>query len=261
MSHFATAGHTYHTTPVVSVNTDTDINLAYERILELDISSLAVVDHDGKLVGVLSRSDLLKAGTRQAGSAHRAPVLTLPNTAAGQMMTSPPITISVDQPLKQAAQFMVQKRIHRVYTVDGEGRPQGVISTRDLMLAVRDQRLNRTLEEYMSSPVFSIRAEEPISEGVHRLAKAHVSGLVVLDHDWPVGVFTQRDALLFQNLARTTPVEEAMDPSLLILPPGCKLYRAAAQAAAMKVRRILVSEHTHPVGILTGLDFAKAVLD
>jgi CBS domain-containing protein len=243
------------------VNSDTDVNLAYERILELDISSVAVVDGQGKMVGVLSRSDLIKVGARQAGSAYRAPLLTLPNREARQMMTAPPLTITPDQSLKMAAQLMVQKRIHRVYTVDAEGRPTGVISTRDLMLAVRDQRLNRPIEDYMSSPVFTIRAEEPISEAVQRLSKAHVSGLVVLDNDWPVGVFTQRDALLFQGMARSTPVEEAMDPALLILPPTCSIYRAAAQAAAMKVRRVLVSEHTHPVGILTGLDFARAVID
>lgn len=261
MSHFATTGPTYHTTRVVSVNLDTDVNLAYERILELDISSVAVLDDQGKLVGVLSRSDLIQAGTRQAGSAFRAPVLTLPNRGAGEMMTAPALTVGPEDSLKVAARLMVERRIHRVYLIDSVGRPSGVLSTRDLMVAVRDQRLNRPIEDYMSSPVMTIRAEEPISEAVQCLSKAQVSGLVVLDQDWPVGIFTQRDALLFQDLARSTPVEQAMDPAVLILPASCSMYRAAAQAVAMKVRRILVSEKTHPVGILSGLDFARAAAD
>ena len=259
MSHFATAGRTYHTSPVISVPLDADVNLAYERMLESDVSSLAVVDGQGQLVGILTRSDLLKVGTRQAGSGPHAAVLTLPNKPVQQWMTPDPVSVGPEDTLKLAAQRMVQKHIHRVYVVDDKKQPIGVISTRDLMLAVRDQRLNREIEEYMSSPVFTIRCHEPISEAVQRLARAHISGLVVLDEDWPVGVFTQRDALLFQHMPRTTPVEDAMDPALLILPPTCPIYRAAAQASAMKVRRILVSEHKKSVGILTGLDFAKAV--
>lgn len=261
MSHFALASRTYHTSPVISVHQETDITLAYERMCEHDISSLAVVDDAGKLVGVLTRSDLLKVGTRQAGSSHQASVLTLPNRPTRELMTADPVSLSPEEPLQKAARLMVQKRIHRVYNVDEQGAPVGVISTRDLMLAVRDQRINRPIEEFMSSPVFTIRTEEPISEAVMRLERAHISGLVVLDNDWPVGVFTQRDALLFQNSARSTPVEDVMDPSILILPPACRIHRAAAQAAAMKVRRILVSEHNKPLGILTGLDFARAAAE
>jgi hypothetical protein len=43
-----------------------------------------------------------------------------------------------------------------------------------------------------------------------RLEKAHVIGRVVVEDDWPVGLFTQREALDARDRERNTPVEEVM---------------------------------------------------
>jgi len=252
------ACRTYHSSPVLCIGPDRDLSEAYSKMEENDVSSLAVTCEQGKLLGVLTRTDLLRIGQRQAGSAYDASLLTLPNKPVKEMMSTLPGKVGPDQSAQDAAKMMVEHRWHRIYVVDELERPVGVLSTRDLMLAVRDKRLKHSVEEYMSSPVFTIRHHEPVSEAVHRLEKAHVSGLVVMEESWPVGVFTQRDALLFQTVARSTMVEEVMNPAIVILPPDTPMYRAAAQAAALRVRRVLISDGKEVVGILTGLDFARA---
>jgi CBS domain-containing protein len=153
---------------------------------------------------------------------------------------------------------MVGRRIHRVY-VRAHGDIVGVISTRDVMLAIRDVRLNKPIDAFMSSPVFTVRASEPISLAAERLEKAHVSGLIAVDeHGWPVGVFAQEEALASRERPRETPVEDAMSPAVLVMPPRTALHRAAAQAAITRVRRIVAVDGADIRGILTGLDFARA---
>ncbi|MND08076.1 hypothetical protein D3C83_304660 [compost metagenome] len=49
-----------------------------------------------------------------------------------------------------------------------------------------------------------------------------------------------------------------MSPAMLCLALDTPLHRAAAQAAATTARRVIVTEKRQMVGILTGLDFARA---
>jgi CBS domain-containing protein len=260
MSHLAAPCHSYFTSPVVTVEVGDDINEAYRKMSETDVSCLAVVEQ-GRIAGVLSRTDLLRIGTREAGKSPKAALVTLPHRRVEEVMTRDVVTVGQEDSIRKAAKHMVERRIHRVFVTNDQGEPVGVISTRDLMLAVRDARINLQVEEVMSCPAFTIRADEHVSEAVARLERAHISGLAVVDRDWPVGVFTQRDALLFQSVPRSTPVEEVMDPAVLVLSPSTLIHRAAAQAAAMKARRILVASGSEMVGVLTGLTFARVIAD
>ena len=77
---------------------------------------------------------------------------------------------------------------------------------------------------------------------------------------WPVGVFTQREALEARHQARKTPVDEVMNPAMLSLEADTPLHRAAAQAEALRVRRVIVVRNRQIEGILTGVDFARAAI-
>jgi CBS domain-containing protein len=110
----------------------------------------------------------------------------------------------------------------------------------------------------MSSPAFTVRASEPISLATDRLEKAHISGLIVVDGEWPVGFFSQREALAARDLPRSTPVEEGMTSAMLALEADTPLHRAAAQAAELRVRRVIAVRSRNIEGILSGLDFARS---
>ncbi len=112
-------------------------------------------------------------------------------------------------------------RIHRVYVTPND-RIAGVLSTRDLMLLIRDNRAASPISEWMSSPTYTVRADEPVSLATERLEKAHVSGLVVMDEGWPLGVFTQVEALEARGEPRETPIDALMSPALLCLPKDTK---------------------------------------
>jgi CBS domain-containing protein len=158
----------------------------------------------------------------------------------------------------QAAHVLVKRRIHRLFVEDA-GRLVGVFSTQDLLLAIRDQRIPMPIGQAMACPAFTIPMTAPLSVAVDQFAAAHVSGLVVVDEEeWPVGTFTQTEALLARDVHTDTPVEDVMSHAILCLDVRTPLYRAAAQAHATRARRVLAVEHRHVKGVLTGLDFARA---
>lgn len=259
MPHFQLPTELFMTRPVHCVSPEDDLNTVRDRLAGLSISSLAVVEKTSKLVGVISLTDLIRIGRRETGSLGKSALLTLPQRVVADLMSPNVVAIAPQDSIALAAQKMVEGHFHRVFVEDA-GRLVGILSTRDIMLAIRDKRVSQPIEQWMSSPVFTIRVDEPISLATERLEKAHVTGLVVVDDGWPVGIFAQREVLEAKDRQRHTPVEEVMSSSILALEAGTALHRAAHQAAELRVRRVLVVRSRRLLGIMTGLDFARAAM-
>jgi CBS domain-containing protein len=267
MTNFATPISSLMTTPVVTIADTAGLVEANQLLTERGISCLAVTS-GGHAVGVLSRTDLLHVGRFEsrarpdgdvkAPGAVRAPLLTLPlDRTVGDVMKRSIVTVHPLEPISTAARTMGEHRIHRVFVMD-DGALVGVFSTKDVLLAIRDQRLTAPISEAMSSPVLTIPLAAPLSLATDRLEKAHISGLCVIDEsDWPVGTFTQNEAIAARELPETTPVEEVMSYAMLCLDMRTPLYRAAGYAHATRARRVLAVEGRQVKGVLTGLDFAR----
>jgi len=257
LSHFTMPVDLYMSSPAHTIAPGESIRSAQTRLSDLSISSLAVVD-DGtqKLLGVISITDLIRLGRKQAGSRAKAALLTLPDSEVSHVMSESVVSVAREDEVAMAARKMVEGHVHRIY-VEEAGRLVGVLSTRDIMLAIRDKRSAQPISDWMSSPAFTVRCEEPISLATERLEKAGVSGLIVVDKDWPVGLFRQHEALESRDEPRDTPVEAVMSCAMLALDRATPLHRAAAQAADLKVRRIIAMKNQRVEGILTGLDFAR----
>jgi CBS domain-containing protein len=243
---------------VVSVSSTDRLERAYQVASEQGVSSVPVQDGD-RLVGIISLTDLLRVGIREAGSATDARALTFPARAVADEMTSTVETITPETLLADAAKVMREKYIHRL-CVTRDGRLAGVLSTTDLMRVIEEKRVNHPVGDYMSSPVFTIRDHEPLGEALERLERGHASGLVVVEDGWPVGIFSKRQALEARDEPRSVAVGDVMSPKILVLPPNTSLHRAAAQASALGVRRVVIHEGGDVKGILSGLDFARAVM-
>lgn len=249
------------TSNVVTVDCNVMLPHVAATLAQYRISALAVTDTKGSILGVISRTDLVQIGRRQAGSHRHAASLTLPEMRAGDLIADrgrAPVVVAPTATLREAATLMCEQRVHRLFVTEAQ-RIVGVISTLDLMSAVCDAKIEIPIAEIMSTPLFSVRTEQPISVAVERLEQAHVTGLVVLEDEWPVGLFTQVEAMESRDLPRDTRIDEVLDPSLLCLPATTKVHRAAAQAQSMAVRRIIPCRDREAVGIVTGFDFAELI--
>lgn len=260
MTHFAMPVSAYMTKPVISVTPDTPLDRVYRVLSERGISCVPVVESGGRAVGVLSRTDLLKLGRLSMGPLGRVQALSWPAATAGEKMHAGVVTVGEDTQVAIAARTMVKHRIHRVFVSSG-AEVQGVFGTKEVLHAIREKRPTSSIGEHMSKPAFTIPITGELSRAMDRLWSAHVGGLVVVDEDErPVGLFTQVEALLARDLPPETPLETTMSYAMLCLHSSTPVHRAAAHAAATHARRVLVTEDHRVVGVMTGLDFARAIV-
>lgn len=96
----------------VTITPETSFPEAFHILREKKIRHLPVVDKKGKLVGIVAQTDLLHASPSSATTLSVFEVnYLLANLQVREVMTSPPITVSEDAPLEEAARVMVEKKI------------------------------------------------------------------------------------------------------------------------------------------------------
>lgn len=120
--------------PVV-ISVDASIEDAEELLRHNRITGLPVVDLGGRLVGVISQTDLLYLAVPaiQAIIRHRERGIRV-----GEVMSSPPVTIDGSATVRDAARRMNDERLHRLVAVDDHGRPTGVITAMDFVALAAD---------------------------------------------------------------------------------------------------------------------------
>jgi CBS domain-containing protein len=123
---------------VQTVPTDAVVNDAVVTLAESRITGLPVVDGGGRLVGVISTTDILASEEEAEDQTVREALFE--RTLVRDLMTPRPLTISPDADIKEAAQQMLYADVHRLFVTESE-RLLGVISTTDIMRAVATGRL------------------------------------------------------------------------------------------------------------------------
>lgn len=119
--------------PVKTVSVDAAVSDAVVTLADSHISALSVVDGMGRMVGVVSSTDILTCEAEAEDSTAREALFE--DTIVRDIMTLHPLTVSPDTDIKEAAQQMLYAEVHRLFVVNGE-RVVGVISTTDIMRAV-----------------------------------------------------------------------------------------------------------------------------
>jgi CBS domain-containing protein len=213
--------------------------------------SAAPVTADGRLVGLVSSTDLVRALSRPD-----------PRTlTARELMSSPALVARPDESVDAIARRLVAGRVHRL-VVAVDDRPVGIVSTRDLYEDLQTRRSTVKLGEIMSTPVKAVDVGDPIERATALLTAENVHGLVVLELEAPVGVYTHREAIAACTEStdlRRRQVEELMSHETICLDVDTPIFRAAAHAQAMSVRRLFVVERRRLVGMVTSLDLANVL--
>ena len=130
------------TTSVVTVDRITPYKEIARLLSEHKISALPVLMMGRHVAGVVSEADLLavqdEAGWHARvgdGAARRWPrrLARHTNLTAGELMTTPAVTIRENAPMPSAARVMHTQRLRMLPVVDEEGVLVGVVSRRDLL--------------------------------------------------------------------------------------------------------------------------------
>ena len=157
------------------------------------VSALPVLEGEGRVVGVVSEADLLpkeggrdgdpdvaETGTDEAGSSPFARLRGLSHLAkadavtAGDLMTSPALTVHANATLAQAARTMARAGVKRLPVVDELGMLEGIVSRGDLLKVFlrEDEEIAEEVRREVVSYLFpasasAVRVE--VENGVVRL--------------------------------------------------------------------------------------------
>jgi acetoin utilization protein AcuB len=120
----------------VTITPDTSFPEAFRILREKKIRHLPVVEkgkvEKSRLVGILTQTDLLHASPSAATSLSVFEInYLLANLHIREVMSSPPVTVSEDAPLEEAARVMVEKKIGCLPVMRG-GVLVGLITETDI---------------------------------------------------------------------------------------------------------------------------------
>jgi CBS domain-containing protein len=195
--------------PVITARADEALAHAVSRMVAGRLKRLPVVDAQDRLVGMLSRVDILRtvAGAiTEPAQAASAADSTAGGQTVGDVMRPGVPTVPLEAELGDIVAQMVAADLKRVLVVDAAGRVVGAINDGDLVARVQHgarpgllRLLSRrgaaetlptlTAEELMSPGVLSGPPSTPIAEALRQmLAQQHKRFVVVDDAGRPLGL-------------------------------------------------------------------------
>lgn len=124
------------TEEVVSIDEDTSLLEAHRLMGTMRIRSLPVM-RENQMVGLVTRTDLMSSDiSRLAARNNQEVSLKILTQSVEQIMTRDLITIRADALVTDAAQLMINYKIHCLPVVDAEGKLAGIITESDLFLLI-----------------------------------------------------------------------------------------------------------------------------
>lgn len=139
-------------TDVVSVTPNTLLTHLEDTLIGRHISGAPVIE-EGRLVGIVSRSDIVRyfsiqrsmqdlLGHKKASDSARKHEAD-PHLTVRDIMAESVVTVSPDTAIEDVAGRMVDRRVHRVLVTEGD-RVVGLISALDLARLIADKRITLT---------------------------------------------------------------------------------------------------------------------
>jgi len=173
--------------PIDTIEASMLLSAAAHELIEKDISRLLVTEK-GSPVGVISTSDFVASIAREEKP--------LRETVA-DVMSDAILVCREKTPLPSAARTMTQAGWRSVLVLDANGKPQGVVSGKDLLPYVEngiDEKL--TVRDIMH-PALTIDIHARLREAAAMMIQEHNHRLVVIDQNdpqaFPLGIISSFD--------------------------------------------------------------------
>jgi CBS domain-containing protein len=192
----------------VSVSRNTSFKELAARLTEFGVGAFPVVDDDGTVIGVVSAADMLAKEAVQDGydgwpgriaaMTHRAEHRKAEGVTAGDLMTSPAVTVAAGDTVEHAAALMYTRGLKRLPVVDAAGRLIGIIGRVDVLAVfdrldaeIRDEIVGEVIPRLSEPSWYSVTVKdgvvtvegtpETVSIGHEVLARIrHVQGVVAV---------------------------------------------------------------------------------
>ncbi len=115
---------------VVVIDSEATVSEAIAKLVQNNIGSLPVVDHDGHLIGIISERDILRVIHARGDGFGRLRV--------AELMTGHPVTCHLDDDVNDVMGQMSERRIAKV-PVMSDSELVGIVSVGDVVKVLYDQ--------------------------------------------------------------------------------------------------------------------------
>lgn len=159
---------------------------------EYGISAVPVLK-DGKLVGIVTRKDLLRK---------------VDEDQLALLMSPNPVTVNVDESVEKVVKILSTTPFRRLPVLDNE-KLVGIITVRDIVKKIGEMNLEVPVKKYVSPQIVCVWEETPLKVvgEIMRLSNAEICG-VLNENDELVGIVDEKimlsEALIEDFLVRST---------------------------------------------------------
>ena len=113
--------------------------------------------------------------------------------------------------------------------------------------------------------IFSVSPGTIVYSALEIMFEKNVSALLVMENDYPVGIFTERDyarnVALKGKSSREIPIDEVMTKNLITITPDTTIDEAMRLMTTKFIRHLPVMEEDKLLGIVSIGDVVKYVIE
>ncbi|MDH3833403.1 MAG: CBS domain-containing protein [Nitrosopumilus sp.] len=177
------------------------LNRAAERMDVFKIGSVILVDSNGNLAGIITKTDITKVYGAVYGGKFK----------VKDYMSRKVFTCRKSDSLRFALNMINQNDVSRLVVTDNNGKPHGVITTNDFLIhssyftkdktETREYLLpvdskNMCVDDLVSDELLAVNLEDDLSIVAQKMIKNHIHGIPVIDdNDNLVGIVSNLDVV------------------------------------------------------------------
>ena len=243
------------TTPVLTVTPDKSVSHALD-IMEQERLSALIVAKDKKPLGIFTERALIQV--RTGGNIDY-------SWPIHRVMSSPPLTASLDMDYREAYQLLLRHRFRHLVVTDHDGLLVGIITSTDFLshLGLEYFMEFKSVGQVMSRDVVTLKSSLSVFTAMKLMNDRRISSLVMEDNGYPIGIITERDLL---RLIRSkinlnnVPLQDVMSRPVQTVFSDVSSHKAAKILTKKNLRRLVVTNSSgHCVGIITETDMVKGL--
>ena len=252
------------TTSVVTLHEDDPATKARALFREYGYRSFPVVDGDGRLVGIITRGDIMRITSSRS------------NILVGGLMSRSVTTALPEESILEAAEKMIRQDVERLPVVASETDEtlRGIISAHDIIAALLEsghEPIKKRVADIMTTDVVTCNHDDPVTKVWAKMDDTGFSGLPVLKNGEIIGIITRKDIIDsgFARISREDDKGKARNPpsveKVMTTPPitvyaDTEVREAARILVEKRIGRLPVVENKKVVGIIDRDDVMGAWL-
>ncbi|EWG06778.1 MAG: signal transduction protein with CBS domains [Candidatus Aramenus sulfurataquae] len=253
--------------PIVSL--DGKLLEAFAKVNDRGIGRVLVANE--KLHGILSTRDLLSVFLSFCPtSCTQGDLYRLGNANAADYMTPNPVTVTEDTDVMEAMTIMVTRNFGALPIVDVKGKPVGIVTEREFLLAFQDMDQMFPVSKFMSRKVSTVYSETLLEQATRQMLNRGYRRLPVVDDDGKaIGMITAADSVKVAGKAvnKLDPdvffgrkVKEVMRNKLITIEEDRSINEAAALLIDNNIGSLVILDKDgRPKGIITERDLLIAL--